>query len=280
MVQLVIGTDFSDPGYKATDICDGDITGKVTVESGIEKNKIGEYKVKYKVTNSNNISANVERIVRIKPRPVNEKGVIYLTFDDGPSALTAQVLDILKSEGIKATFFVVGRSASQDYLIKRAHDEGHTVGIHSNTHNYGQIYASETAFFNDLYAIQNRVEKITGKKTYFTRFPGGSSNTVSRFNPGIMSRLSKSIRQKGFTYFDWNITSGDAGDTKSSTGVYNNVVKYLSHNHSNMVLMHDSGDKTYTVQALRNIIQYGKRNGFTFAPITDVTTPIMHRINN
>ncbi|MFV0485191.1 MAG: immunoglobulin-like domain-containing protein [Candidatus Saccharimonadales bacterium] len=280
VVQLVVGTGYIEPGYQARDVCDGDITKNVKIENNVNKDVIGEYSVKYSVTNGNGNLATAERAVQIKPRPANEKGVIYLTFDDGPSPLTAQVLDILKAEGVKATFFVVGRSDSLNYLIKRAYDEGHTIGVHSATHNYNQIYASEDAFFSDLYNIQRKVENITGKKTFYSRFPGGSSNTVSRFNPGVMTRLTSLVRQRGFTYFDWNVSSGDAGETRSRYGVYNNVIKSLSHSRSNIVLMHDSGDKSYTVQALTDIIRFGKLNGYSFSAINDSTTPITHRLNN
>lgn len=279
-VNLVIGTNYSEPGVNAIDICDGDITSNVSVESKVDNSKLGTYKIVYSVTNSNNNTTTIERTVIIKPKPINENGIIYLTFDDGPSNLTPQILDILKSEGVKATFFVICRSDGLNHVIKRAYDEGHTIGLHSCTHNYSQIYASETAFFNDLHIIQDKVASIIGQKSYIFRFPGGSSNTVSRFNPGIMSRLVSSVREKGYTYFDWNVSSGDAGGTASASGVYNNVVKGLSLNRANNVLMHDAGDKTYTVAALRDIIRYGKNNGYSFLPISDSTVAIMHGVNN
>ena len=118
---------------------------------------------------------------------------IYLTFDDGPSLdITPKILDLLKKHNIKATFFVINRNSNTDYLIKRAYNEGHTIGLHTSSHNYSKIYANETAYFNDLANIENKVIKITGTSSKIIRFPGGSSNTVSRnYNKGIMTRLTK-----------------------------------------------------------------------------------------
>lgn len=280
VVQLVVGYAFAEPGFAASDVCDGDISSQVKVESYVDSATIGTYKVKYSVANSNQQSVTIERTVTVRPQPLDEKGVIYLTFDDGPSNLTTQVLDILKSEGVKATFFVINRSDSLNSVIRRAYDEGHAIGLHSASHNYNQIYASEAAFFNDMEIIRTKVEGIIGRKVNIMRFPGGSSNTVSRFNPGIMSRLVVAVQERGYTYFDWNVSSGDAGETTSSSGVYRNVVNGLSLNRSNVVLMHDASGKTYTVQALRNIIRYGKNHGYAFAAISGATGAVVHGVNN
>ena len=208
-------------------------------------------------------------------------GVIYLTFDDGPSSSsTPKILDILDKKGVKATFFVVNHDSSLDYLIKRAYDAGHTIALHSYTHNYAKIYSSKENFYNDLDLISKKVESITGEKSMIMRFPGGGSNTVSRkYSKGIMSELTKEVIDKGYRYYDWNVSSGDAGGAKNSDAVYRNVVNGLRENRDNIVLMHDFANSK-TVGALEAIIDYGLANGYRFDKI-DMTTPMVrHGVNN
>ena len=183
----------------------------------------------------------------------------------------------MKEEGVKATFFVTNNGP--DYLIQREYNEGHTVGLHTASHNYSIVYKSVDSYYNDLTSVQNRVKRLTGYTSKIIRFPGGSSNTVSKnYSKGIMTILTKDVVNKGYRYYDWNISSGDAGETTSSSGVYNNVIKNLSKNRSNMILMHDI--KPYTRDALRNIIRYGKNNGYTFEKITMSTPMVTHGVNN
>ena len=210
------------------------------------------------------------------------KGVIWLTFDDGPSAtITPKVLDILKKENIKATFFVINYSDSNEHLLKREAEEGHTIGIHGYSHEYSKIYKSKETFMNNVYTLQERIQKSTGIKTMYTRFPGGSSNTVSRkYCKGIMTELTKEMLAKGFKYYDWNISSGDAGGAKNAKDVYNNVTKNLSKKRGNMVLMHDFGANKKGLEALPEIIAYAKKNGYTFAAIDDNTPMYAQHVNN
>ena len=210
------------------------------------------------------------------------KGVIWLTFDDGPSAnITPKVLDILKKENIKATFFVINYSESNEHLVKRVVEEGHSIGIHGYSHEYSKIYKSKETFMNNVYTLQERIQKSTGVKTMYTRFPGGSSNTVSRkYCKGIMTELTKEMLSKGFKYYDWNISSGDAGGAKTSKDIYNNVTKNLSKKRGNMVLMHDFGGNKKGLEALPDIIKYAKQNGYTFASIDDNTPMYAQKVNN
>ena len=205
---------------------------------------------------------------------------IYLTFDDGPSAYTGNLLDILKKYNVKVTFFVTnqGLTKGYDHFIKRAFEEGHTIGLHTDTHNYKNIYQSETAYFEDLYAIQKKVKDITGYESKIIRFPGGSSNTISKFNPGIMSRLSKEVEQKGFRYFDWNLDSDDAGSARNSSKVSANVIKGLGNGNNYVVLQHDI--KKYSVEAVEAIIQYGLSHGYQFRNLTMDSPNMHHHINN
>ena len=181
---MYVGNTYFEAGYNADDNCDGDITDKVSIEGHIDTNKVGKYELVYSVSDSSGNKTSTNRIINIIEEPdVNQK-TIYFTFDDGPSSTTTKILDILKEEGIKATFFVINADEKYDKVIKRAYDEGHTIGLHSYSHKYKSIYKSEDAYFDDLNLINNKVKKITGYKSNIIRFPGGSSNTISRISTG------------------------------------------------------------------------------------------------
>ena len=277
--------EYSDPGYTASDNCEGDLTEKVKVSGEVDSNVVGKYYIDYSVSDSKGNSTKVTRTVIVSKEiqtssPI--KGAIYLTFDDGPSStITSKLLDILKEKNVKATFFVINHSSNLDYLIKREYDEGHTVALHSYSHNYSNVYSSVDSYFNDLNQISDKVEKITGMKSNIIRFPGGGSNTVSRnYSKGIMSILTKEVLNRGYHYFDWNVSSNDAGGAKTSEEVYNNVVKNLSKNRANVVLMHDFENNYKTLNAISDIIDYGKENGYQFLAIDMSTSMVRHSVNN
>lgn len=284
-VNLKINNKYVEQGYTVTDNCDDDLTSKVEITNNININKEGTYEVIYKVKDkSGNESKEVRKVAVYTPKKCfssvsnGKPGVIYLTFDDGPSIKnTARLLDILKEENVKATFFLTDKT-NTDYLIKRMYDEGHTIGLHTASHNYKYIYSSTTNFIKDIEKIQEKVARITGEKSSIIRFPGGSSNTVSSFNPGIMCTLSNMVIEKGYHYFDWNVSSGDAGSGRSKKNTYRNVTNNLSKNRANVVLMHDIYDST--VDAVKDIIKYGKDNGYTFEKITMDTEMYTHYVNN
>lgn len=284
-VNLKINNKYVEQGYTVTDNCDDDLTSKVEITNNININKEGTYEVIYKVKDkSGNESKEVRKVTVYTPKKCffsvsnGKPGVIYLTFDDGPSTKnTSRLLDILKEENVKATFFLIDKT-NTDYLIKRMYDEGHTIGLHTASHNYKYIYSSTTNFIKDIEKIQEKVARITGEKSSIIRFPGGSSNTVSSFNPGIMCTLSNMVIEKGYHYFDWNVSSGDAGSKRSKKNTYRNVTNNLSKNRANVVLMHDIYDST--VDAVKDIIKYGKDNGYTFEKITMDTEMYTHYVNN
>lgn len=214
--------------------------------------------------------------------PNSQNGVIYLTFDDGPSAnITPKILDILKENNIKASFFLVNYSNSNEKLVQREVNEGHTVGIHGYSHEYSKIYRSKDSYLKNIYTLQEKIKKSTGITTMYTRFPGGSSNTISRrYHKGIMTDLTKELLNRGFKYYDWNICAEDAGSAKNANDVYNYVVKYLSKKHGNMVLMHDFASNKKGLEALPKIIKYAKQNGYTFEAINDDTPMFAQHVNN
>ena len=270
-MYIQLGDQFDDPGVKVTDNCDGEIKNYKR-DGSWNANELGDYTITYTATDKAGNTSTATRKIIVS------NGVIYLTFDDGPNSGTTNViLDILKEEGVKATFFVTNNGP--DELIKREFDEGHTVALHTASHDYSIVYASDESYFNDLYSVQNRVKRITGQESKIIRFPGGASNTISRrYSNGIMSRLTREVVNRGFKYYDWNISSGDAGSTTLASGVYSNVVNSLRHDRVNMVLMHDI--KPYTRDAIRDIIRYGKNNGYRFEKITMDTEMITQRVNN
>ena len=272
-VNTFVGGQFQDPGVVAKDNCDGDLTSSVKTEGTVDTSNGGVYEVTYSVTDKAGNTGSIKRKVRVS------NGVIYLTFDDGPNQGTTNViLDILKEEGVPATFFVT--NSGPDELIKREFDEGHTVALHTASHDYATVYASDDAYFKDLFSVQDRVKRITGVESKIVRFPGGSSNTVSRrYSQGIMTRLTQELINRGYKYYDWNLSSGDAeGGHPTSDKIYNNVISNLRSGKVNMILMHDI--KTYTRDALRNIIQYAKQKGYTFEKITLDTEMVTQRVNN
>ncbi|MDO5003255.1 MAG: polysaccharide deacetylase family protein [bacterium] len=274
--NVYLNEEYKESGYKAKDNCDGDISSKVIIEGNVDTNTPGTYTIKYKVSDNAGSSDSKERKVNVIKK--NANGTIYLTFDDGPRMGTTNViLDILKEENVKATFFVTMRGP--DELIKREYDEGHTVALHSASHDYSYIYSSVDNYFNDLKTVHDRVLNITGYDSRIIRFPGGSSNTISRkYQNGIMSYLTKEVLNRSYRYFDWNISSGDAGETTDSHEVVKNVTTKLSHDKVNVILMHDI--KSYTRDALKEIIQYGKNNGYTFDKLDEHNEMITQKVNN
>ena len=203
----------------------------------------------------------------------------YLTFDDGPSDNTSKILDILKENNIKATFFVVHNNPE---LLKRIHNEGHTIGLHSASHKYSKIYASEEAFFADLTEIGDAVERATGVRSKIIRFPGGSSNTVSAsYCKGIMSRLTRQVVEKGYLYYDWNASDGDAdGSNIPASTLIKNIRRDGTSSKRLIVLMHDAADKKTTVEALPEIIKIYRDAGYAFDRITAHTPRRTHGVNN
>ena len=212
-----------------------------------------------------------------------KKGIVYLTFDDGPStSITPKILDILKEENVKATFFILNYNSEGEKLVKREHAEGHAIGIHGWSHTYSEIYQNENTYLNNLNKLQEKIKNSIGETVRITRFPGGSSNTISkRYNKGLMSKLVKLVQEKGYEYYDWNVDSDDAGSARNQTQVYNNVTKGLSKKRPNVVLMHDFAGNKKTLNALRDIIKFGKQNGYQFEPIKYNSGLISHHnVNN
>ncbi len=200
---------------------------------------------------------------------------VYLTFDDGPSENTDEILDILDDYGVKATFFVVGKDI-EEYgdTYKRIVDEGHTIGMHSFSHNYSTIYDSEDAFINDYNQIHSLIQDTTGVDCHLYRFPGGSSNSLTNTS---MSVFINYLNSQNTVYYDWNVASGDAtSQAFTSDDLVDNVMTDVVKYKTSVVLLHDASNKDATVEALPKIIESLRDSGAMILPITDDTTVIQH----
>lgn len=201
---------------------------------------------------------------------------VYLTFDDGPSSNTDRILDILDAYQVKATFFVVGKE-DEIYapMYQRIVEDGHTLGMHSYSHNYQEIYQSVDAFSADLTKLQNFLYERTGVLSHYYRFPGGSSNHVSKIG---LREFADYLAQQDIVYYDWNISSGDAQSTYISTeDVLKNCLNQLHKYQNAILLFHDASGKDSTVEALPQLIEgIQSLENTVILPITDSTELIQH----
>ena len=216
--------------------------------------------------------------VKRPEKQISPNKTIFLTFDDGPSARTGEVLDILKQKNVKATFFVVGNTstAGKDYM-KRIVEEGHTIAPHTFTHNFKSIYSSVEAYLNDFNKIYTLIYETTGVKPTIFRFAGGSKNS---FNKNNYREIIAEMTRRGFDYYDWNLSTGDAAK-KSLTPAercLSNVLNYSAKYNNAVVLMHDAQPKTTTVQALPALIDGLRNQGFSFQKLSNEIYPVPHSL--
>ncbi len=208
--------------------------------------------------------------------------ILYMTFDDGPSSYTDDILDILDVYEVKATFFVL-YNPRYESAYSQIVDRGQTIALHCYTHDYGQIYTSEEAYFNDLQAISDYVYNLTGVRTNLIRFPGGSSNTVSsNYSQGIMTTLSTAVQEKGYFYFDWNYTNDDAtGEVLTKDEIYAAAVEPIAKDVNKVVLlMHDTDYKATTIAALPAIIEAYRDAGYYMIALNENSPGMHHKISN
>lgn len=218
-----------------------------------------------------------EDISELNAEPADGLRKVYLTFDDGPSPNTEELLDILAEYNVKATFFVTGKN-KEGYgdIYRRIVDEGHTLGMHSYSHEYHTIYASLENFQEDMETLQDFLYQETGTLSKFYRFPGGSSNKVSKTD---IHELIDYLDTKDISYFDWNISGGDAaGVPVGSDQIINRVMSNMESHRVAVVLLHDAADKHSTVEALPGLIEKirAMNDGTQILPITEDTEPIRH----
>jgi peptidoglycan/xylan/chitin deacetylase (PgdA/CDA1 family) len=196
---------------------------------------------------------------------------IYLTFDDGPSSNTLEILDTLESYNVKATFFVI---YNDDEASKNMYREivrrGHTIAIHSASHKYSEIYKSVENYLADFDKIYNQIVQVTGVKPDLFRFPGGSINP---YNVHIHQEIIAEMLRRGFTYHDWNVSAGDLASNATRGSVYASVVQNAKKHNKSIVLLHDRADKNATVLALEDIIVDLQASGYFFAKLDGSVMP-------
>ena len=233
-----------------------------------------EYKIGYASLYHSSDIDNVKEI-----SAVNNDGdihTVYLTFDDGPSQRTTEILDILQEYNIKATFFVVsGSNTANRDIIRRIYDEGHTLGVHSASHSYKEIYNSVDSFLKDFEICYKYIEDVTGEAPVIFRFPGGS---INNYNKKICKDIIDEMGRRGFTYFDWNVSSDDATKHSDEDSIYSKVIKGCRGRTSSVVLMHDSAPKKDTVAALKRIIPDLLEQGYVFDKLSENVQPTVFKI--
>lgn len=201
---------------------------------------------------------------------------VYLTFDDGPSIYTQEILDILDSYDVKATFFVLGKEKeSMKEMLKSIADAGHTIGMHSYSHKYAEVYASMESFAADYEQIRNYIYDVTGIWSTVYRFPGGSSNKQSRIP---MENFAKYLDEQGIVFYDWNSASGDGGQQLLPVEtLVENSMKGILKRDTTVILMHDAASKRTTVDSLPSLIEnILALEDTVILPITENTKPVQH----
>lgn len=200
---------------------------------------------------------------------------VCLTFDDGPSKTTPAVLEALNHAGVKATFFVVATGYNEKYLplLAEASAAGHQIALHSASHEYSDIYRGSDAYWQDIALLKQRVSPyINAESIRYLRFPGGSTNTVSRRygGKGLMLQLKTEVEQRGWQWVDWNVCAEDAvGGHPSADTIYRNVVRETGEQIHCVVLMHDSATTRTTAEALPDIIRWYTDNGYAFLTVAE-----------
>ena len=265
---VVVNTKYEEKGASYTDGCGNKINKDIKVTGIVDPAKVGEYTITYEVDGEKPITRTV--VVRERPHKT-----IYLTFDDGPGANTKKVLQALDKYNVKATFFVTNQFPSYQYLIGEEYSKGHAIGVHTLTHKW-DIYDSLDAYIDDFNAMNEIIKEQTGSYTKIFRFPGGSGNTVSKSHKtGVVTEIANEMTNRGYVYFDWNLSSGDASSGKlTSDKIKNNVLNSVDNCSAQcVILFHDY--KSQTANAIEPILSELVARGYDFATL-DENGPTVH----
>ena len=199
---------------------------------------------------------------------------VYLTFNSVPGDNTEELLDVLAQHNVKATFFVIGtEEEGSAEVYKRIVEEGHTIGMHSYSNQYSLIYSSKDAFKKDYKKLSDYIYELTGKRSKYYRFPGGSGNAISNVS---MAEFVYILNNENITYYDWNVSAGDAANSYSVQDIHDNVLEGVSKYKTSVVLMHDNENKSTTVEALGSLIEKLKSQGAVILPIDEDTKVIQY----
>lgn len=272
-IQWTCGVPFEDPGFTATDKEGRDVTGDVLITGDVTCWKTGTYKLRYFYKDADGEKYNAFRTVEVVPAELPEEEVrektIYLSFDDGPCANTARVLELLDAYDAKATFFIINLDMGYLDMISEIHDRGHSIGIHCTNHDYGMLYSSEEYFFEDFMKAQQLVYDKTGEYAKVSRFPGGSLTAYAHINrkvDGGFATIEQRLHDMGVRYYDWNIQLEGPGNTyRSAMEMYYIFTQGVPQYETPIVLQHDT--LTFSVNALEQLLQWGVDNGYTFAAL-------------
>lgn len=249
-----------------------DIQNQSVLEAEVD---VEETEVEAGTVSGSSVSGGTSDIAGTTPVPQGLGKKVYLTFDDGPGPNTKKLLDILKKNGVKATFFVTGKTDDfSKEIYKRIVNEGHTLGMHSYSHVYEEIYASDKAFTQDLDKLYEYLYEVTGVYPKFYRFPGGSS--VQDTSVPIED-LIKILEERGITYLDWNVISPDIRD--SSVGKVRMIKELMSDvqkYETSVVMFYDTQTQPMTIKTLSSFIKKLKKNQYEILPVDENTAPIRH----
>lgn len=280
-IEIWQGNDvIGDPHIQISDNLDK--KPKIEIDtSKIDNTKVGEYEIVYTVTDRSGNSAKKSQNVKVIANDEFNKKIVYLTFDGGPSSITPQILKILEEEKVPATFFVNGVDKDSAKWIRAMKELGHSVGLNSYIYD-ASVYKDSETFWQDIDKTAQLVKEQTGEDTTLLRFLGGSGNTLSKdYAYDIMTTLTREALDKGYQYYDWNVDVGDTeGDNVASEKIAENA---LNHDEETMyitIVLHDEEGKQTTVDALKQIIQEYKEQGFTFMPITEKSQYVHQDLNN
>lgn len=235
-----------------------------------EQRKIEEEKEAKRLKNSKPLTD--EQIGAIENIYASEEKRVFLTFDDGPTtSVTPLILDLLKQENIKATFFVLGNKAkSNPDLIKREFEEGHYIANHGYTHKYSSIYTNSQTVLDEYNYTEDCIQQALQNPDYHSRvfrFPGGS---VGGYYKNIKREAKEYLRQNGIVSLDWNSLSKDAEGAHTKEMLLQNVIDTVGNKQTVVILMHDAADKILTYETLPSVIQYLRENGYTFKNLYDI----------
>ena len=223
-------------------------------------------------TESENVSTDMDTEDNLAKKGDEHK--VYLTFDGGPDENTNEILDVLAKYNVKATFFVIGSESDEMKAVyRRIVDEGHTLGMHSYSNSYSTIYSSSDSFEKDVTKLNAYLKKVTGEKSQYYRFPGGSNNEISNVD---MSEFIHVLNEKRITYFDWNVSAGDSASDYSVQDIVTNVTEGVSKYKTSVVLLHDGDDKSTTVEALGPLIKALQKMKAKILPIDENTNVIQY----
>lgn len=258
---------------------------KISNENNILQSEIDNIKVENQrlLSEKEQLSSTIKEKEQLYNEAVKDLKVAYLTFDDGPSKNTEAILEILDEYNVKATFFVIHNEYYKENY-KKIFDAGHTIALHSYSHDYSHIYRSIDTFKQDIEKLKDFITTTIGETPEnILRYPGGSNNTVSRKYGGrdIMTKIVKAMTEENYAQFDWNVDSTDASARNvSKDTIVDNVLKYAKGKNHADILMHDANVKTTTVQALPEIIEGLKAQGFIFDVLTTDESLEKLRVNS